>query len=114
MDVIAVWLIAFFFLQDCVMYRMQVISLFHHAEFSRFYNSHYLFTLLFLSKQTRHGRKIVSFYFFFFRLKVVALNVYRASNVWGHECKSALCSSCSLQNIPNGDQQIWMKLDYQC
>ena len=39
---------------------------FHSAESSPFCNSYYLFTLLFLSKQTRHGRKIVSFYFFLF------------------------------------------------
>jgi hypothetical protein len=27
---------------------------------------------------------------------------------------AALCSSCSLQIISNGDQQVWMKLDDQC
>jgi hypothetical protein len=43
---------------------MQVISLFHLAESSPFCNWYYLFTLLFLSKQTRHGRNIVSLYFF--------------------------------------------------
>ena len=99
------WLIAFFFLQDCVMYRMQVISLFHHAEFSRFYNSHYLFTLLFLSKQTRRGTLRISFYFFLF---ICGHAVYRASNVWGHECKSSClvlqlqCAEVSLK----GDQEL--------
>jgi len=48
------------------MYSMQVMSLFYRAESSPFCNSHYLFTLIFLSKQTRHGRNIVSFYFFLF------------------------------------------------
>jgi hypothetical protein len=61
-----VWLtdIVLFFLQDCGTYCMQAISLFHHAESSPFCNSYYLFTLLFLSRQSRNGRNIVSFYFF--------------------------------------------------
>jgi hypothetical protein len=37
---------------------MQVIRLFRHAESLPFLNSYYLFTLLFLSKQTRHGSNI--------------------------------------------------------
>jgi len=45
---------------------VRVTSLFHRAESSSFCNSYYLFTLLFLSKQTRHGRIIVSLYFFLF------------------------------------------------
>jgi len=62
MDITAVWLIdtVSSFLQDCGMYFMSVISLFQHAESSPFSNSYYLFTLLFLSKQTRHGMNIVS------------------------------------------------------
>jgi hypothetical protein len=48
------------------MYCVQVIRLFHRAEFTPFCKSYYLFTLLCLSKQTRHGRKTVSFYFFLF------------------------------------------------
>ena len=48
------------------MYCMSVIRLFHCAESSPFCNSYYLFTLLFLSKQTRHVRKIVSFPVFLF------------------------------------------------
>jgi len=36
----------------------------YHAETLPVCNSYYLFTLLFLSKQTKHGRNIVSFYFF--------------------------------------------------
>jgi hypothetical protein len=55
-----------FYLQDCGMYCMWVISVFHHAESSPFCSSYYLLTLLFLSKQTRHGKKTVSFYFFLF------------------------------------------------
>ena len=48
------------------MQRMLVISLFPHVESTPFCNRYYLFTFLFLSKQTRHGRNIVSFYFFLF------------------------------------------------
>ena len=51
---------------DCSMNRMLVISLFHHVESSPFCNWYYLFTLSFLNKQTRHGRNIVSLYFFLF------------------------------------------------
>jgi hypothetical protein len=32
-----------------------------------------------------------------FRLYVVALNVYRANNVWGHECKGS-CLVLQLQS----------------
>ena len=39
---------------------------FHCSEFSSFCNSYHLFTLPFLSKQTRHGKNIISFYFFLF------------------------------------------------
>ena len=56
----------FFFLQEFSMNRMLVISLFPHVESSPFCNRYYLFTFSFLSKQTRHGRNIVSFYFFLF------------------------------------------------
>ena len=45
------------------MYCMSFIRLIHCAESSPFCTSYYLFTLLFLSKQTRHGGKIVSFSF---------------------------------------------------
>jgi hypothetical protein len=67
-DIFGVWLIyiVFSFLQDCSMYCMQVISLLHRAHSSPFYNSLYLFTILFLNKKTRHGRKIVSFPFCLF------------------------------------------------
>ena len=63
---------AVFFRQDCgmycmhCMYSMSVIRLFHCAECSPLCNSYYLFTLLFLSKQTRHARKVVSFLVFLF------------------------------------------------
>jgi hypothetical protein len=68
------------------MYCMQVISLFHRAESSSFCNSYYLFTLSFLSKQTRHGRNIVSFCFFLFacgRAKCLS-----RQQCVGSECKS--------------------------
>jgi len=55
-----------------------------------------LFTLLFLSKQTRHGRNIVPSVSFC--LYLVALNVYRASSAWGHECKSS-CLMLQLQSV---------------
>jgi len=91
----------FFFLQDCGMYWMQVTSLFHHAESSPFCNWCYLFTLLFLSKQTRRGRNIVSFYVFC--LYMVALSVYRASNVWLPCAPVPVCRS-----ISNGDRSfVW-------
>ena len=47
-------------------YWIYVISLFHRADFSPVCNTYHLFTLPFLSKQTRHGRNIISFYFFLF------------------------------------------------
>jgi hypothetical protein len=74
---------------------MQVISLFHGAESSPFCNSYYLFTFSFLSKQTRHGRNIVSFYFFLFicgRTKCLS----RQQCVGSSATADALCSSCSL------------------
>jgi len=84
-----------FFLQDCGMYCMQVkaysIMLSPHLSVTD-----YLFTLLFLSKQTRRGRNIVSFYFFC--LYVVALSVYRASHVWLPCAPVAVC-----RRISNGD-----------
>jgi len=48
------------------MYCMSVICLFHCAEPPPFCNSYYLFTLLFISKQTGHARKTVSFLVFLF------------------------------------------------
>ena len=49
-----------------------------------------LFTLLFLNKQTEHGRSIVSFSFFLFIC-------CRAKCLSREQCVAALCSSCSLQ-----------------
>ena len=46
------WLISIFFLQDCGMYCMQVISLFHHAESSPFWRGP-------CSKQ-RQARELIS------------------------------------------------------
>ena len=43
---------------------------------------------------------------------MIALNVYRASNVWGYQLPCAPVAVC--RSISNGDQQLWMKLDYQC
>jgi len=57
------------------------------------YNSYYLFTLAFLSKQIRHEKNIVSFYFFLFISG-------RAKCLQREQCvgsPAALCSSCSLQ-----------------
>ena len=53
------------------------------------WKSYYLFTFSFLSKQTRHGRNIVSFYFFLFICG-------RAKCLSREQCVAALCSSCSL------------------
>jgi len=77
-----------------------------------FCNLHYLFTLSFLSKQTRHGRNIVSFYFFLFicgRAKCLS----REQCVGSSARVDSLCNSCSLQKHI-GDQQLCMKLDDQC
>jgi hypothetical protein len=63
---------------------------------SPFCNSYYLFTLSFLSKQTRHGWNIVSFYLFLFicgRAKCLPREPCGGSNA----TIDALCSSCSLQ-----------------
>ena len=83
------------------MYCMSVISLFHCAESSNLYNSYYLFTFLLQSKQTSRGRKIVFFYFFL--LYVVALNIAREMCGVISARIAAMCSSCSLQLISNGD-----------
>jgi len=50
---------------------------------------YYLFTFSFLSKQTRHARNIISFYFFLFICG-------RAKCLSREQCVTALCSSCSL------------------
>jgi len=52
-----------------------------------------LFTLLFLSKQTRHGRNIVSFYFFWF-ISGRAKCLSREQCVGSSVRVAALCSSC--------------------
>ena len=78
------------------MYCMLVISLFHHAESLPFCNSYHLFTLSFLSKQTRHGRNIVSFYFFLFicgRAKCLT----REQCVGSSAKVDATYSSCNMQ-----------------
>jgi len=58
MGIIAVWSIDINFFCRIVVCTIRQ----SHA----FCNSHYLFTLLFLSEQTRHRKKIVSFDFFLF------------------------------------------------
>jgi hypothetical protein len=78
------------------MHSILVISLFHHVEFSSFCNRYYLFTLSFLSKQTRHGRNIVSFSFFLFicgRSKCLS----REQCVGSNAKADALCLKSSLQ-----------------
>jgi hypothetical protein len=87
---------SFFFLQDCSMHRMLVISLFHHIESSSFCNRYYLFTLSFLSRQTRHGRNIVSFYFFLF-ICGCAKCLLREQCVGSSAKGDALCLKSSLQ-----------------
>ena len=85
-----------FFLQEFSMHRMLVISLFHQVESSPFCNRYYLFTFSFLSKQTRHGRNIVFFYFFLFicgRAKCLS----REQCVGPNATRDALCSKSSLQ-----------------
>ena len=78
------------------MYCMLVIILLHHVESSPFCNRYHLFTLSFLSKQTRHGRNIVSFYFFLFICGHVEC-LSREQCVGSSARVDALCSSCSPQ-----------------
>jgi len=85
----------FFFLQDCAMYCMQVISSFRHAESAPFCKSYYLFTLLFLSKQTRHWRNVVFFCFFWF----ISGRASRASDVW----VDVLTSSCLVIQLQSAE-----------
>ena len=86
----------FFFLQEFSMHRMLIISLFHHVESSPFCNRYYLFTFSFLSKQTRHGRNIVSFHFFLF-ICGCAKCLSREQCVGPNATRDALCSKSSLQ-----------------
>jgi hypothetical protein len=72
---------------------MQVISLFHHAESSTPCNSYYLFKISFLSKQTRHGNNIVS-YFLFICGRAKCLS--REQCVGQSATADTLCSSRSL------------------
>ena len=83
----------FSFLQDCAMYCMSVVSLFHRAESSPFCNWYCLFTLSFLSKRTRLGRNIVSIVFSDLFLFVCD----PAKCLLREQCIAALNSSCSLQ-----------------
>jgi hypothetical protein len=55
-----------------------------------------LFTLLFLNKQTRHGRNTVSFYFFLF-ISGHAKCLSREQCVGSSARVTALCSNCCLQ-----------------
>jgi len=66
------------------------------VQSSPFCNSYCLFTLLFLSKQTRHGKNIVSSCFFLFmcgRAKCLS----HKQCVGSSARVDALCTSCSLQ-----------------
>ena len=69
-----------------------------------FCNSHLLFTLPFLSKQTRHGRNIISFHFFSF-ITGRARCLSREQCVCGatHVTVAALFCSSSLLCISNSD-----------
>jgi len=77
------------------MHCMLVISLFHHVESSPFRNRYYLFTFSFLSKQTRHGRNIVSYFFLFICGRAKCLS--REQCVGSNATRDALCSKSSLQ-----------------
>jgi len=93
MDIIAAWLIDFFVVVARLWYILHVshkLILFHLTEPSPFCNWYYLFTFSFLSKQTRHGRNTVLFYFFLFICGC-------AKCLSRKQCVTALCSSCSLQ-----------------
>ena len=74
------------------------------------WSSYHLFTLPLLSKQTRHGRNMISS--ISFCLYVVALNVYRASNVRVDACNSS-CLVLQLQSVVyleqwlNNRQRSW-------
>jgi len=82
-------------LQDCGMYCMYVISWFQRAE-SWPFCKYYLFTHSIPSKQTRHGRNIVSFYIFLFICGCV--NCLTREQCVGSSARiDALCTSCSLQ-----------------
>ena len=89
---------------------MLVISLFHHVVSSPFCNRYYLFTFSFLSKQTRHGRNIVNFYFFLFicgRAKCLSMCGTECDNKrFVFQEQSASLSIC--------DQQLCKKLDDYC
>jgi hypothetical protein len=69
-------------------------SLFRLAESSPFCNSYYLFTLSFLSKQTRHGRNIVSYFFLFICGRAKCSSCEQC--VGSSATVDAMCSSCSL------------------
>ena len=104
------WYTLFFsFLQDCGMYCMHVISLFHRAESSPFRNLYYLFTLSFFNKQTRNGRNRRSYFFLFICGHAKCLS--RKHCVWSNARVDALCSSCSLQKYleqwPAALNEVW-------
>ena len=75
-------------LQDCVMHCILSLKLHFIVLIPRL--SVTLFTILFLNKQIRHGRKIVSFHFSLFICG-------RAKCLSSEQCVAALCSGCSLQ-----------------
>jgi len=66
-------------------------------------NSYSLFTLPFLTKQTRHGRNIISFYFFSFITGRAKCFIARAMCGVKHVTVAVLWSSCSLLCISNSD-----------
>ena len=102
----------FFFLQDCGTYCSQSYAYFLVLS-SRLSVIHTicLHFYFFVSRPGMGGRQFPSVSFC---LYVVALNVIaRALCGVLNARAAALCFSCSLQNISNSDEQLWMKLDDQ-
>ena len=97
MDIIAVWLIDCFFFPAGLCYVLYV----SHKLISSHWVLAFLYLILFvytffLSKQTKHGRNKVSFYFFLF-ICGCAKCLLREQCVGSSTRVDALCSSCSLQ-----------------
>lgn len=64
MDIIAAWLIDFFFSAKIVVCTVCQFYAYFIVLSPCLSVTHYLFTFLFLSKQTRHGEKIISYLYF--------------------------------------------------
>jgi hypothetical protein len=97
------------------MHLMLVISLFHHVESSSFCNRYYLFTLSFLSKQTRHGRNIVYFNFFLCicgRAKCLSPKQCVGSNAKGDTLRSKSGLQVS-RTVTSSFVRSWMIIVYE-